>query len=185
MSSSRIIKASYLLMSYIYTFIYIYIYIYWFPAQLTDCFRNFSLRLKPDTHGAKFPPLLHFIKKYKIPWILKWQYAKEDDVLARCWYVKWWDRFSHTDPIINNVERDFLVSHVSPLKITTPVQTAATDAPAFSSTKNVAPSTKSKKKSSPLRVTNFVKKIRSYSKQGYLTKKGSQGKTLSKEEVLN
>ena len=38
-----------------------------FPAQLTDCFRNFSLRLKPDTHGAKFPPLLHFIKKYKIP----------------------------------------------------------------------------------------------------------------------
>ena len=48
-----------------------------FPAQLTDCFRNFSLRLKPDAHGAKFPPLLHFIKKYKIPWILKWQYAKE------------------------------------------------------------------------------------------------------------
>ena len=41
-------------------------------------------------------------------------------------------------------------SNVSPLKITTPVQTAATDAPASSSTKNVAPSTKSKKKSSPL-----------------------------------
>ena len=76
-------------------------------------------------------------KKYKIPWILKWQYAKEDDVLARCRYVKWWDRFSHTDSIINNVERDFLTSNVSPLKITTPVQTAATDAPASSSTKNV------------------------------------------------
>ena len=121
-----------------------------FPAQLTDCFRNFSLRFKPDTHRAKFPPLLHFIKKYKTPWILKWQYAKEDDVLARCWYVKWWDRFSHTDSIINNVERDFLASHVSPLKITTPVQTAATDAPASSSTKNIASSTKSKKKSSPL-----------------------------------
>ena len=58
----------------------------------------------------------------------------EDDVLARCWYVKWWDRFSHTDSIINNVERDFLASQVSPLKITTPVQTAATDAPASSST---------------------------------------------------
>ena len=92
-------------------------------------------------------------KKYKIPWILKWQYAKEDDVLARCWYVKWWDKFSHTDFIINNVDRDFLASNVSPLKITTPVQKAVTDAPdapASSSTKNVAPPVKSKKKSSPL-----------------------------------
>ena len=92
-------------------------------------------------------------KKYKIPWILKWQYAKEDDVLARCWYVKWWDRFSHTDSIINNVERDFLASNVSPLRITTPVQKAVTDtldAPASSSNKNVATSGKSKKKSSPL-----------------------------------
>ena len=56
----------------------------------------------------------------------------------------------YTDSIINNVERDFLASHVSPLKITTPVQTTATDTPTSSSTKNVAPSAKSKKKSSPL-----------------------------------
>ena len=69
---------------------------------------------------------------------------------------KWWDRFSHTDSIINNVERDFLASNVSPLRITTPVQKAVTDAldapdaPASSSTKNVASSVKSKKKSSPL-----------------------------------
>ena len=98
-------------------------------------------------------------KKYKIPWILKWQYAKEDDVLARCWYVKWWDKFSHANSIINNVDRDFLASNVSLLKITTPVQKAVTDAPdapdaldvpASSSTKNVAPLVKSKKKSSPL-----------------------------------
>ena len=63
------------------------------------------------------------------------------------------DRFSHTDSIINNVERDFLASNVSPLRITTPVQKAVTDAPdapVSSSTKNVAPSVKSKKKSSPL-----------------------------------
>ena len=57
---------------------------------------------------------------------------------------------------MNNVERDFLASNVSPLKITTLEQIAATDAldapdaPASSSTKNVAPSIKSKKKSSPL-----------------------------------
>ena len=36
-----------------------------FPAPLKDCFLNFSIRLKTDTHGAKFTPLLHFIKKYK------------------------------------------------------------------------------------------------------------------------
>ena len=124
-----------------------------FPAPLKDCFLNFSIRLKTDTHGAKFTPLLHFIKKYKIPRILKWQYAKEDDVLARCWYVKWWDKFSHTNSIIDNVNRDFLASNASPLKITTPVQKAvadAPDAPASLSTKNVAPPVKSKKKGSPL-----------------------------------
>ena len=106
---------------------------------LKDCFLNFSIRLKTDTHGAKFTPLLHFIKKYKIPWILKWQYAKEDDVLARCWYVKWWDKFAHTNSIINNVARDFLSPNASPLRITTPMQKAVDDAPASLSTKNVKP----------------------------------------------
>ena len=124
-----------------------------FPTPLKDCSLNFSIRLKTDTHGAKFTPLLHFIKKYKIPWILKWKYAKEDDVLARYWYIKWWDKFSHTNSIINNVDRDFLASNASPLKITTPVQKAvadAPDAPASSSPKNVTPPVKSKKKGSPL-----------------------------------
>ena len=66
-----------------------------------------------------------------------------------------WNKFSHTDSIINNVDRDFLASNASPLKITTPVQkvvTDALDAPACSSTKNVAPPVKSKKKGSPLDV---------------------------------
>ena len=66
-----------------------------------------------------------------------------------------WNKFSHTDSIINNVDRDFLASNASPLKITTPVQkvvTDAPDAPASSSTKNVAPPVKSKKKGSPLDV---------------------------------
>ena len=61
-----------------------------------------------------------------------------------------WNKFSHTDSIINNVDRDFLSSNAFLLKITTPVQKAVADAPAFSSTKNVAPRVKSKKKGSPL-----------------------------------
>ena len=74
----------------------------------------------------------------------------EDDVLARCWYVKWWDKFSHTNSIINNVIRDFLSPNASPLRITTPVQKAMADAPASSSTKNVKSPVKSKKQDSPL-----------------------------------
>ena len=75
---------------------------------------------KVDSYGAKFPPLLHFIKKYKVPWILKWQYDKEGDVLTRCWYVKWWDKFPHTQSIINNVTREFSSPSTSlALRITT------------------------------------------------------------------
>ena len=38
-----------------------------FPAPLKDSFQNFTLRFRIDAHGAKFTPLLHFIKKYKVP----------------------------------------------------------------------------------------------------------------------
>ena len=134
-----------------------------FAAPLKDSFQNFTLRFKIDAHGVKFTPLLHFIKKYKVPQILKWQYAKEGDVLTRCWFVKWWDNFPHTQSIINNVTRDFPSPSASPtLRITTPVQKAEladapasssaknADAPASSSAKIVKPPIKPRKKSSPL-----------------------------------
>ena len=38
-----------------------------FLAPLKDSFQNFTLRFRIDAHGAKFTPLLHFIKKYKVP----------------------------------------------------------------------------------------------------------------------
>jgi hypothetical protein len=43
-----------------------------FPLKLVEALRIFKAHFKVDTYGAKFPPLLHFVKKYKIPWILKW-----------------------------------------------------------------------------------------------------------------
>ena len=103
-----------------------------------------------DPYDAKFPPLLHFIKKYKVPWILKWQYVKEGDTLTRCWYVKWWDKFPHTQSIINNVTRDFSSPNASPtLRITTPVQKAElADAPASLSAKTGKAPIKPKKKGS-------------------------------------
>ena len=96
-------------------------------------------------------PCFILLKKYKVAWILKWQYAKEDDVLARYWYVKWWDKFSHINSIINNVAKDFPSPSAFLLRITTPMQKAvanAPDVPASSSTKNVKPP--KKKGCSPL-----------------------------------
>ena len=85
-----------------------------------NSFTYFKTVFKVDSYGAKFPPLLHFIKKYKVPWILKWQYDKEGDVLTRYWYVKWWDKFPHTQSIINNVTREFSSPSTSlALRITT------------------------------------------------------------------
>ena len=52
---------------------------------------------------------LHFVKKYKVPWILKWLYVKEGDVLTRQWFVKCWDKFCYTQDVIDNVIREFLV----------------------------------------------------------------------------
>ena len=34
---------------------------------------------------------------------MKWMYVKEGDVLTRKWFVKWWDKFSHTQDVIDNV----------------------------------------------------------------------------------
>ena len=80
-----------------------------FPRPLTGSFKYFTSVYKTDSHGAKFPMTLHFVKKYKVPWILKWLYVKEGDVLTRQWFVKWWDKFSHTQDVIDNVTQEFPV----------------------------------------------------------------------------
>ena len=54
-----------------------------FLGPLMGSFKYFTSIFKTDSQGAKFPALLHFVKKYKVPWILKWQYAKDGDVLTR------------------------------------------------------------------------------------------------------
>ena len=72
------------------------------------------------------------------------------DILTRCCYVKWWDKFAHTQSIITNVARDFPSPSASPLRITTPMQKAVIGAPVSSSTKSGKPPAKTKKKSSPL-----------------------------------
>ena len=112
-------------------------------------FKHFTSMFEVDSYGAKFPSLLHFIKRYKVPWILKWKYDQEGDVLTWSWYVKWWDKFPHTQAIVNNVTREFPPPNALPaIKINTPVQIA--NAPASTSTKTAKPFAKPRKKGSPL-----------------------------------
>jgi hypothetical protein len=47
------------------------------------------------------------LKKIKIPWILKWQYVKDGDILNWHWFVKWWDKFPQTDLIVETVNKEF------------------------------------------------------------------------------
>ena len=90
-----------------------------FPGSLVGSFKYFSSVFKTDAHGTKFPTTLSFVKKYKVPWILKWQYVKEGDVLTWQWFVKWWDKFSHTQDVIDNVTREFPVVSQSIIDTTT------------------------------------------------------------------
>ena len=125
-----------------------------FPRPLIGSFKYFASVFKVDSHGAKFLASLHFVKKYKVPWILKWQYVKEGDGLTRHWYVKWWDKFSHTQNVIDNVTQEFpAANEISYAKAQSPVQTTVpqltTNAPATTSTtKSTKPSAKTKKKKS-------------------------------------
>ena len=43
-----------------------------FLEPLLGSFKYLTNVFKVDSYGAKFSALLHFIKRYKVPWILKW-----------------------------------------------------------------------------------------------------------------
>jgi hypothetical protein len=53
------------------------------PFKLLEAFNIFKAHFKIDTYDSKFPPMLHFVKRFKIPWILKWQYIIVGDKLER------------------------------------------------------------------------------------------------------
>ncbi|KAG6625818.1 hypothetical protein CIPAW_15G004800 [Carya illinoinensis] len=80
-----------------------------FPDNLQQAIKHFTISSLPKLKGreTKLPPLLHFCAKYKTPWICRWQYTKKDDLLLRHYFVKWWDKFSHTNDIISRILTDF------------------------------------------------------------------------------
>jgi hypothetical protein len=73
------------------------------PLGLIESFELFKTSFKTDSYGSKFPHILHFVKQFRLPWILRWQYVIVEDKFERHWYVKWWDKFS-IDLIIKKVK---------------------------------------------------------------------------------
>jgi hypothetical protein len=74
------------------------------PLKLIEAFNSFKTHFKTNDYGSKFPPILHFVRKFKIPWILKCQYVIMDDKVERHWYVKWWYKYPQVEIIVNNVK---------------------------------------------------------------------------------
>ena len=81
---------------------------------------------------------------------MKWQYVKENDVLATQWFVKWWDKFSHTQDVIDNVTQDIPVNThntISPIAQVKAPTSAYPPIQATHPTTSATKSAKSKKKS--------------------------------------
>jgi hypothetical protein len=98
-----------------------------FPLQLAKAFGTFRDHYNTDAYGKKFPTIMHFAIKFKISWILKWNYVKDGDIIDRHWFFKWWDKFPQTDAIIQTVYMDF--AKKTPEKSTPPAIPVAVPRP--------------------------------------------------------
>ena len=75
---------------------------------LKEALLHFTKMYKSTEYNSRFPAILQFCAKYKVPWIAKWSYQIKDHVLIRNFSVKWWDSYDK-DRIINFVFKEFPV----------------------------------------------------------------------------
>ena len=73
---------------------------------LRESLLHFTIMYKNSEYNSRFPPILLFCAKYHVPWIVRWHYQIEDNILIRHFAVKWFDKFDH-DRIINFVYNEF------------------------------------------------------------------------------
>ena len=66
---------------------------------------------KCSEYNSRFPLILLFCAKYKVPWIVKWNYQIKDNILIRNFAVKWWDKYNR-DKIIKFVFDKFPIKKV-------------------------------------------------------------------------
>ena len=73
---------------------------------LKQALHQFIKMYKCTEYNSRFPPILLFCVKYKVPQITKWSYQIKDNILIRNFAVIWWDNFDR-DRIIKFVFNEF------------------------------------------------------------------------------
>ena len=73
---------------------------------LKQALLHFTKSYRCSEYHSRYPPILLFCFKYKVPWIVKWSYQIKDNILIRNHAVKWWDNFDR-DRIIKFVYDEF------------------------------------------------------------------------------
>ena len=73
---------------------------------LREALLHFIKSYKCTEYNSRFPPILLFCAKYKVPWIVKWNYQIKDNILIRNFAIKWWDKYNR-DRIIKFVYDEF------------------------------------------------------------------------------
>ncbi len=62
-----------------------------------------------------FPPIIVFCAKYHVPWIVKWHYQIDKNILIRSHAVKWFDKYDR-DRIVGFVFKEFPIKPMKELK---------------------------------------------------------------------
>ena len=66
-------------------------------------------------YNSRFLPTLLFTAKYKVPWIVKWNYQIKDNILIRSYAVQWFDKYDK-DRIICFVFKEFPIKESKELE---------------------------------------------------------------------
>ncbi|KAI5330084.1 hypothetical protein L3X38_029481 [Prunus dulcis] len=78
------------------------------PSAVHELITYFTQKYKISERDLFFPIDLLFFTKYRLPWIMKWNYTVnwETRFFSRQFFVKWWDRFE-VHRITDYVYKDF------------------------------------------------------------------------------
>jgi hypothetical protein len=90
------------------------------PQEIKNAVTCFSTVMNFTNYDLNFPVALHFMAKYKLPWIFKWHYEVKDHVVSRHFLVKWWDNFK-IERIISQFNEEFPVTPAQPSQSRSPV----------------------------------------------------------------
>jgi hypothetical protein len=84
------------------------------PSQLNDAFHLFKTHFNHKDFDSDFSPILHFVKKYKIHWFMRWKYVKRDAKIERHWYqTKLNDKSQKIDAIVRDVKEMAQIAQTS------------------------------------------------------------------------